>query len=371
MYIKSDRKSQNHILEMLIPFYGVFEPYKISIIPFTAIILSIIALSHYDRKIKVTKQTKPYLIFVGYMTIRDILHMFLSVSDPIGTQVNRLISNVVLYVLIFVVCNNDFDEAILYRWWKIAGVIFGLGMIYHVFQLLVLGQDIYPLSLIPGYDIAHKGVESFTRPTSFFSEPAAYVGSMLPLLFLALKRKDFKWAALSTFLIAVSTSTVGIILVAVLWLVFIISEKKSFKVTVLYSAFVVLFVAMFMYLPIFSDALQKLEDVSEGESTWGSRVKGPFQMIGAMDWDELPFGTSTLDTKTFVYENLDELSKDSGPYIYASKGEDVFLNTFCLIIYRYGILGLLFFLKIFVSQIFDKKYEARMYVIMLLVASFR
>ena len=40
------------------------------------------------------------------------------------------------------------------------------------------------------------------------------------------------------------------------------------------------------------------------------------------------------------------------------------------IIYRYGILGLLLYLLIFLNKIFDKKYEARMYVIMLLVASF-
>lgn len=370
MQIEKNGEKKNHILEMLIPFYGLFEPYRISILPITAIILAVIIISRKRVSLKVTKSNAPFLLFVGYMVVRDVLHMFLSVSDPIGTQLNSLIEDVVLYTLIFVACNNDFDEGILFRWWKIAGVIFGAGMLYHVFQLFVLGQEIYPISVIPGYDIAHVIGEGHTRPTSFFSEPAAYVGSMMPLLFLSLKRKDLKWSALSTFLIVVSTSTVGVILSAVLWVVFILSEKKSLRVTVLYTSFVVLFVALFLYLPVFGDTLQKLEDVSAGESTWGSRVKGPFQMIAAMDWHELPFGTSLLDVKEFILKKGEKIPSNS--YIYASISEagGVFLNTVARLIFRYGIVGLFLYLRMFKGKLFNRRNEFNMYAIMMIVASF-
>ena len=370
MQIEDRRSNRNHILEMLIPFFGVFEPYKISIIPVTAIILFVIIVSRGRMNFKITKQTQPYLMFVGYMVLRDVLHMFFSVSDPIGTQFNRLLESVVLYALIFVACNNDFDEGILFRWWKIAGVIFGVGMLYHVFQLFVLGQEVYPISVIPGYDIAHVAGETSLRPTSFFSEPAAYVVSMMPLLFLSLKRKSLKWSALSTFLIVVSTSTVGVILSAVLWMVFILSEKKSLRISVLYTSFVVLFVALFLYLPVFSDTLQKLEDVSAGESTWGSRVKGPFQMIAAMNWGELPFGTDILDFKEFVFRNLDKIPVQSVPYQRVMSGDDAFFNTIALIIFRYGIVGLFLYLRMFKGKLFNRRSEFNMYAIMMIVASF-
>ena len=370
MKIRVDRKNRNHVLEMLIPFFGVFEPYRISIIPITAIILAVIIISRGRINFRTHKSTMPYVLFVIYMSLRDVLHMFLSVSDSVGVQFNRLLANVVLYMLLFLACNNDFDEDALFKWWKVAGIIFGAGMLYHVFQILVLNQDVYPLSIIPGYDIAHDTQTLYSRPSSFFSEPAAYVSSMLPLLFLSLKKKNFKWAAISTFLILVSTSTVGVILSAVLWIVFIIFEKKSFKVTFIYLVLVVCFVIMFQYLPIFSDTLQKLQDVSEGESTWGSRIQEPFQMIGAMRWNELPFGTSMLNAREFIYHNIERFSNPSTLIERISDDETMFLNTIALIIFRYGVIGLLFYLRIFKNKLFNKKYEARMYSIMLIVASF-
>ena len=193
---------------------------------------------------------------------------------------------------------------------------------------------------------------------------------MMPLLFLSMKRKNLKWSALSTFLIVVSTSTVGVILSAVLWVVFILSEKKSLRVTVLYTSFVVLFVALFLYLPVFGDTLQKLEDVSAGESTWGSRVKGPFQMIAAMNWAELPFGTDVLDFKEFVFRNLDKISVQSVPYQRVMSGDDAFFNTIALIVFRYGIVGLLLYLRMFKGKLFNRRSEFNMYAIMMIVASF-
>lgn len=363
-------KKSNHVMEILIPFFGVFEPYKIGIVPFTAIMLLIIILFRGNGVLSLKKGTKPYVIFLAYMLFRDSMHVCFSVSVPINSQINRMLEYIVLYVLIFFVCSGDFDENALFRWWKIAGTIFGIGMLYHVFKLLVLNQNIHPISLIPGYDIAHDVDGLYSRPTSFFSEPAAYVTSMLPLLFLSLKRKIFIWAAISTFLIVVSTSTVGIVLTAVLWLLFIVFEKKSVKTVLLYVTFAIVFVILFLNLPIFSDALGKLEEVSSGESTWGSRIAGPFDMVKAMKWYELPFGTSILDTTKYVYGRINQFDSHSSVFKYVRQGRDVFFNTFAMLIYRYGIIGLCLFLYTFKGKIFDKKYRARIYAIAMLIAAF-
>ncbi|MCH5190396.1 MAG: hypothetical protein J1F37_07520 [Oscillospiraceae bacterium] len=362
--------NRNHALEILVPFLGVFAPYKISVIPVTAIMLFIIVFFRNKGTLFISKQTMPYLIFVLYRVFRDVVHMFFSVSDPIDVQVKRLSEYIVLNALIIIMCNYDFDERILFKWWKIAGTVFGAGMVYHVVQLLIFHQSIQPISLIPGYIIYNEAVEDFTRPTSFFSEPAAYVVSMLPLLFLSLKRRNLKWAVIATFLIMMSTSTIGVVLSALLWVLFILFEKKSMKTTVISLTFVFVFVVLFMYLPLFSDTLEKLQEVSVGASTWGSRVKGPFEMISVMKWYELPFGTNILDTREFVFRNLSSFKSGSVPVLYVNYGYTVFLNTIAMLIYRYGITGLCLFLFTFKNKMLNKHYEARMYAIMMIVAAF-
>ncbi len=369
MTLQKNTRVRNHIMEILLPFFVVLEPYRISILPMTAVLLFAIFLFRKDDRIFFSKKSAPFFAFFGYMVLRDLMHMFFSVSGPIGSQINRLIESSVLYLLIFLVCNDDFDEDRLFSSWKVAGVIFGAGMIYHVFLLLVLGQKITPISLIPGYDISHDIGMQYDRPCSFFSEPAAYVISMMPLLFLALRKRDFKWAAIATFLIVISTSTVGVILCAVLWISFILLEKKSWKITLFSLLFVAAFTLFMLNSPIFTDTMQKMQDVSEGESTWQSRVEGPFQMVGAMDWTELPFGTKLLDYKQFVHENYDELAY-SIPFQRISAGANVFLNTVAHLIFRYGLVGLFFFFLLFQGKIFVKNHPVRMYAIMLLVAAF-
>ena len=372
MQLENQSRKKTHILEMLIPFYGLLEPYKISIIPLPALLLLtifLVQLLYNGGTFRVSKKIIPFVIFVGYTILRDIFHMFFSVSVPVSSQLNRLVESTVLYLLIFICCSHGVDENILFRWWKIAGVIFGVGMLYHVFQLLVLGQNIRPLSIIPGYDIAHDANVDYDRPCSFFSEPAAYILSMMPLLFLALKRRDFLWSALATFLIVVSTSTVGVLLSAVLWVTFILLEKKSAKATFLYLSFAVIFVVLFFNLSIFATGLEKTQAVYNGESTWGSRVEGPFQIIAIMPGEHLPLGSAILDPTEFVRINISKFSTTSTPYLYVRDGRTIFLNTVALLIYRYGIVGLGLFWLTFVGKL-SRKSECRLYAIMLIVAVF-
>lgn len=358
------------MLEIFLPFLGVLAPYKISVVPITAIALFFIFLSKViGGKITVSKKSKTFFMLFIYMVFRDILHMLFSEGGAISTQLNRLIEYAVLYILVFLVVGK-FDENILYKWWKIAGVIFGAGMIYHVFQILVLNQPAVPITIIPGYVLRSDSLEGSFRPTSFFAEPAAYTTSMMPLLFLALKRNDLKWAFLSTFLIVVSTSTVGVILSATMWILFILFQKKPVRKTITAIFFICAFVAIFLNSELFSDTLSKLESVAAGESTFGSRVQVPFEVISLMDLIHLPFGSDVLEVKAFVLANRECLQPGSATLYYAQTKDSVFLNTFASLIFRYGIVGLCLFLLCFKNKLLNSGYEARMYAIMLLIASF-
>lgn len=361
-------KRQSHLLERILPFLGVLAPYKVSVVPFTAIALFIVFVSKITNgKITISLKSKSFFLFFIYMIFRDILHIFFSNGATISSQINRLIEYVVLYVLIFFVVGK-FNEDTLYKWWKIAGIIFGAGMLYHVIQIMIFNNSVTPISLIPGYVIREDALRGSMRPTSFFAEPAAYVTSMMPLLFLALKRKDLKWAFVSTFLILISSSTVGVILSAVLWILFVLIEKKSTRTRITMIFLICASVVLFLNFGVFSEALQKLELVLKGGSTLGSRVIAPFEVIGLMDWTQLLFGSNVLGVKEFILEDQTKLQPGSVSLLYAQSKDSVFLNTVASLIFRYGLLGLGLFWGCFRNKIFDKGSEVRMYAIMLLIA---
>ncbi len=356
-----------HLLEILLPFLGLLVQYKVSIIPLS--VIAMVVIIFFQGKICFRKTCGPYFLYLGYILMRDVFHILFSNYSDVSVQLNIIINYTVQFLLIFTICSNDFDENILYKWWKIAGTIFGIGMVYHVVQIMIFHNPVNPISIIPGYLMRSDALDGSMRPVSFFAEPASYVTSMMPLLFLALKKKDLKWAIISTFLIVISTSTVGVALAAVLWITFIIFEKKNKKITISAIFFIVIFVVSFMNLSVFSDTLSKLQEVSEGGSTWGSRIQGPFEIIGVMKWYELLFGSNFLVVRDFVGAHLSQFSAGSVVLSIYNLGRDFFLNSVASVIYRYGIVGLILILSTFKNKIFNKKYEARMYVIMLLVAS--
>jgi hypothetical protein len=161
-----------------------------------------------------------------------------------------------------------------------------------------------------------------------------------------------------------------VILSAVMWVLFILFEKKSLRVTVSAILFIIIFLVLFLNLEIFAESLTKFESVAEGESTFGSRVKAPFEVVGLKDWFNLPFGNTTLNIREFVMANQMDLSAASRVLGYAQTKENIFLNTVAQLIYRYGIVGLVLFLMCFKGKIFNKNSKIRMYAIVLLIAVF-
>ena len=370
MNIKNERKRSGHFLELALPFLPLIEQYKIASIPVSAIVLFIVIFFRQIKgKIFISNACRPYSVFLLYIIVRDFLHMMYSDGGALSVQVNRMIEYIVLYCLIFMAC-SIFDEDYLFKYWKLAGIIYGLGMIYHVVLIKFYNIPIIPITIIPRYKLRFDSFIPTMRPTSFFAEPAAYVSAMLPLLFLSLKRKNISWAILTTFLIVISTSTVGVLLSAALWIGFIFLEKKSLKVTALTIAIVLVFTFFFLNLDIFDATFLKFNAVVNGGSTFGSRIKAPLEVLQLMDFKNLIFGNNVLNVKDFVLQNAMRLPSDSAAYEAAMARNDVFLSTVPYLIFRYGIFGLFLFLFTFKGKIFNQKYGARLYTIMLLIAVF-
>lgn len=362
------RRNGRGSIEYFLPFYYLLSQYKIGPIPLGTIGLLIIAVYTLFKRSGVVRLPSYYngfIYFFLYVIIRDGVKIISGVEPP-QTQINKIIEYSVVFFLILIICNKSFDENRLYSTWKIAGFIYITGLVYHIIMIYILGRNIFPISIIPGYSLAIEGIES-DRACSFFSEPAAFVTAMIPLEFLALKRSDFKWAMITTVAILASTSTVGIVLSVVLWALFLFSraEKKKYRVTIIIVA--IALTVGFFSLDIFSSAVEKARGVISGGGTLGSRVIMGYEIVSTQTLLSLIFGSNYNDAFNYVGEHLSVFSSKM-TYVYWSGGY-VYLNTFFHIIFSYGIVGLLLFYNPWIKMLRTNEYQAKPYIITMLIAT--
>jgi len=308
-------------------------------------------------------------LFFGFVFFRDIVNLFVPCSVETMTQLNRMFEYTLFFSCVFFAIDS-FDEYAFYKAWKVAGLIFGTGLLFHVVQIYVFKQSIMPISIIPGYVLRDVEMVAGNRPASFFAEPASFVNSMLPLLFLSLRKREYKWAFLTSILIVLSTSTVGIVLAIFLWMAFIVFDEKSTRIKVMFVSMALFFLVIGFQIPFFEASMQKLLLVLQGKSTFGSRVLISLEVVGTMNPISFLFGEAERDACHYVLTNSSSFSSGSQAVLYATEVGKVFLNTFGELIFRYGIVGLGLFLYTFKGKIFNQKYGARIFAMMSLVSIF-
>ena len=189
---KMDNKlvsKNDNLIESYLPFFLLFSQYKFGPITLGEIGLFFIVVNQIVRnhyKFTYSKNTNLTLLMV-YVIARSLLNGLLHMED-LQSSVNAILEYAVICAFSVYVTNKKMNEERLYVSWKIAGDCILQDWYIRLFTYF-LGRGVRPISIVPGYTF-YTGDLSF-RPTSFFSEPAAYVCAMLPLVFLALKRKDY------------------------------------------------------------------------------------------------------------------------------------------------------------------------------------
>jgi len=236
-------------------------------------------------------------------------------------------------------------------------------------KLYVLGHPIMPISIIPSYSLRAEDMVATFRPSSFFSEPAAFVSAILPLEFLTLKNKEIKWAIIVTFFALCSTSTVGIILSVVLWSCFLFSRTETIKTKIAVLVSAIIIIALFTNLDIFSASLSKLLDVSSGGSTFESRIAVGFDIIKTQPIETLFFGTNYSEASSYIAQNINKFASTSSVLVYY-RAQVVFLNTFSRVVFMYGFVGILLFYLPLIKALRTPEYSAKSYIIMIIVATF-
>lgn len=360
-----------HLIEYILPFFILLSQHSIGVLSIGSLLLIVVGIIHAIRKswkIQFPSYYKPFMLFLLYIVIRDLFRLVLG-PDAFQTQINRIIEYLIIYFFVFVVCTQNFSEDKLYRVWKIAGVIFTIGLLYQSVQIYILGQRISSISIIPGYALRTDEKVIQPRPSSFFAEPASFVNAMIPLEFMSLRRKDFKWAIFTTLAILLSGSTVGVILSIVLWTMELLRRDNSFWKRAITVILAVTICILFMNLDVFNSSFTKFLAVANGKSTFGSRVLTGFEVIRRQSILELILGTNYNDVAAFVSSHNADFSDSLVVMTYWRNGR-LFLNTFSRLVFQYGIVGLLLFLNPLIQYLRQSRYKAKMLVIMTMVAIF-
>lgn len=351
-----------------LPFYLLLSQYKFSGITLGTAGLFIICVSQMirSRKIIIRKHYYPYIGFVAYAVLRDVLRIIAGI-DPVQPQINRIIEYSVVFFLVIVVSQQPFNEDRLYNNWKRAGVLFSIGLIYHFVILYVFHRNIYPISIVPGYVMSSVNPEGSMRPCSFFAEPASFVSSMLPLEYMAMKRRDIKTAVWTTLVILLSTSTVGVILSMMVWLLEFMGRETSLKRKIIYIVVAAGVSVLFMYSEYFVSSFNKLIDIVNGGGTFASRIQNGFEIVNSLSIKSILFGTNYSDAQHYVADHLILFSSESVTMI-RYRIDAIFLNTISKLIFMYGIPGLLLYFYSFLRT--TKKKNVRKYVIIILISAF-
>ena len=357
---KNNLKKTNTGICLLLPFFTLLAPYKIGLISASLLLLFIIALFYCVQvkfSIRWTRIHSSYCAFLIWVFFKDILRA-LSANVPMAS-INRMVEYIFCFFIIFIIMDIEVDELLLYRCWKIAGLIYIFGLLYHIFCLYVIRKPISPLTIIPGYSLRDSELlEGMNRPTSFFSEPAAFAWAMIPLEFLSLRRRDIKWAIISTLSILASTSTIGIVLSFVLWGFCFYKNKMPRKVKLLLLVSAVAVLIAFVKLPYFENSFSKLISVIERKNTFGSRVRVGYEVVESLSLGQKCFGTLSTSVMDYVGRNL-SLFIDKPTTIVYFQDKRIFLNAFSQLIFFYGIIGAVLYVVPIVVLISQKKYKAK------------
>ncbi len=364
-------KKFKNVFEFAIPLFPVLAQYKFGFFSGGIILLVIcviLELINNQGKISFDKRIKYFFYFLIFVISRDIIRCFLG-SDPIQTQFNRIIEYTFTFALVFILCSKELDLDSIYRSWKFFGSIYCIGLIYHVVLIYIFSKAAYPISIFPGYILRPAESVATLRPTSFFAEPASFSDTMLPLEFMALKRKDIKIAAIVTAFILLSTSSVGIILSVILWILFLLEKNIDIKIKIFTIVIAFALSYLFIKIDVFRSSFDKLINVANGGSTVHSRITGSFDVVKSLDPLSLVFGTNYNEVNNYIAQNIGRFPLGSEA-VKSWSSVGVFLNTISRTIFMYGIVGLLIFLLPFVQLLKKPNYLAKHYVIIILVATF-
>lgn len=338
----NEKNKKIDLIEIGIPFIYIFAEYEIagcSLLWLLIIFLSVYTVAKYGiRRITIFR---PLLLLFMFMFFHDAIKCVYSVVNY-----GMLFDHCLLYVFV-VLMTGRVDEEKLFKVWSVVSIVVLLGIILHSYQVYFLHLPVTQIKILPfSFADAENAVYAYPRPRSIFSEPAACVSWLAPSLAYMLNKGRLKFSIVLTIGMLLTTSSVGVVMVAVLW-TYTLFEKEG-ALSLNRKIYLLLIIGVFVWLlfssGIFSDTLTKISNISFSSGSDYSRV-----LLGVMLFINAPLNVILWGIKeSTVADYLRSGSIQLSKYHLSTENSYLgFVNALGSCILYYGIIGLALFINFY------------------------
>lgn len=351
--------------EFLFVIAIIFSSYEIFGMSLTYVILGIYVIyTWFIRGKRFILLDRSFLFFMMVLLIHEIIMIFVHSSEA-KTIINNIIGAVIT-VAIVGTFSSGIDLEKLKKAYYIIAAIVSLGLLYHAFLVYGLGIPVTPIQLIPRL-ISHSTLQwehSLMRPMSCFIEPQAYATFMIPAIFFLLNEKKMMWALVATVCVLLSTSSLGILMCAVMWLVVLVDSDLSLQMKIIIVVFGIVFLVAVLKSNIFQFAFNKIENIDTSSDARLSQ--------GFIIYSQMPFGDQVLGIGK---RSLVDYILNHNIYVprmrYATDvGKWSYVTTIAGILIYYGLAGIFSFATFVVRQIKKKDFMIKEFIVLLVIISF-
>ena len=358
------QKKKINLMEVFIPLFCLINQYEFSGIHI-GLICVIVVVSINFIKYRQVYLYKPLFTFFLFMLLHDFIRIVITGFNT-GLWVERL-----FYLLLLSCVYKRIDEDNLFKVWKFIGIIVMGGLFYQSFQVYILGQSVSTINILPFLQSSSENyLLKYSRPHSFFLEPAAYCTWMLPLLCMCMKRKKNVWMIFISLSILLSTSSTGILMTGVVWLFYAFAsarKEEKYSNSLMIVGILIIGIGALSNLSIFSAALNKLTNISIADTSNSVRLILGFQLFGAAPIMYKIWGIPYMNVENYMR---------SGEVAFGKYGLNLnishlgFVNSIgnCMLVY--GIFGLFFYLKLFWNIWKESDLYSKCYVLTCLISIF-
>ena len=306
------------VLFWLLPLYPIMFMYMIGKIPLGLIIYTPM-LFVMLAKPKQLRVDKSFVILSLALLLDEIIQLVLPYTDS-STIIHIMVPQLTFMLSIICMVNYvTLDDII--KPYTVISVIYIIGLFYQVFQLFVMRIPITgPIILAPGLLSENNVVnDEILRPMSFFSEPQAFATWTIFFLIIMIEKRRLLLAALATVAILLSTSTEGLVLAAVVWIIFILFNEARIITKVLVIAGLAYLAYLYTTMDLFSVGMLKITETDYGEN---ERIVQGFRMLKNLDFQGWIFGIGTSMNHYYLeYINSSGLmDRDAGVFMTSATG---------------------------------------------------
>lgn len=333
-----NREKKVGVLELCIPFIYIFAEYEIAGISLSwLLVLGMIFFLVIKYGIAHVIVFKPLAYLFVFMVIHDMLKSIYSTVNY-GMWLERIM---IFVLIIFMIGKVDEDK--LFKVWSICSIVVLIGIIFHSYQIYILNIPATQIKILPfNFSDVDNANYAYFRPRSIFSEPAACVSWLAPLLAYWLRKGKLSFSIIITVSILLTTSSIGVVMVALLWIYTLFEKENSIKLNkkILLTLVIAVFAWLLFSTGIFSDTTNKVLKISVDNGSDYSRV-----LLGIMLYINAPalvrmWGIKYATVEDYLRSGDIALSKYHLSNEYSFLG---FVNAFGNCILNYGFVGLILY----------------------------